>query len=83
MCDALETSHNAFRENTEATIFSVISQVLEFYSDSYYKTETEKVIHMQKPTDESASPVPFVWTVKCPLDRKESWRTQETFNSKI
>lgn len=60
MCEALETSHKAFRENTEATIFSVISQVLEFYSDSYYKTETEKRIPIQKPTDASAPPVPFV-----------------------
>lgn len=59
MCDALETSHKAFRENTEATIFSVISQVL-VYSDSYYKTETEKRIPVQEPTDESAPPVPFI-----------------------
>lgn len=45
--DTLEASHNAFRENTEATIFSVINQVSEFYSDSYYKTRIEKIIHMQ------------------------------------
>lgn len=84
ICDALETSHNAFRENTKATIFSVISQVLEFYSDSYYKTETGKVIHMQKPTAESAScSLCKCGQVKCPLDRTESWRTQETFHSKI
>lgn len=85
MCEALETSHKAFRENTEATIFSVISQVLEFYSDSYYKTETAKRVPIQKPTDASAPPVRSLCKcgqVKCPLDRKESWRTWETFNSK-
>lgn len=47
MSDALEASHNAFRENTEATVLSVINQVLEFYNDSYYKTKTEKVIPTQ------------------------------------
>lgn len=28
MSDALEASHNAFRENTEATVLSMINQVL-------------------------------------------------------
>lgn len=47
MSDVLEASHNTFRENTEVSVLSVINQVLEFYSDSYYKTKTEKVIPMQ------------------------------------
>lgn len=47
MSDVLEASHDAFRENTEVTVLSVINQVLEFYSDSYYKTKIQKVIPMQ------------------------------------
>lgn len=57
-CDVLEASHNAFREDTEATIFSVIIHVLECYSGSYYKTETEKIIHMQSRCQ--ATHIPFI-----------------------
>lgn len=73
MSDALEASHNAFRENTEATVLSVINQVLEFYSDSYYKTKTEKVIPTQSRWQGvSCCSVPFV-----SVDRKKSWRTRK------
>lgn len=41
----------------------MISQVLEFYSDSYYEQKRTR-IHMQKLTDESALPIPFISVVR-------------------
>lgn len=72
--DVLEASHNAFRENTKVTVLSVISRVLEFYSDSYYKTKTEKVIPMQSRWQGvSCGSVPFVSGQKGRLENTETF----------
>lgn len=53
----------------------MISRVLELYSDSYYEQKWTRT-HMQRLTDEPASPIPFI-----SVDRSNALWTEGTLDN--